>query len=168
MLRRHSLLRPSTLSLTLLHPLTYFAKLLYRCYTPLYQAALSVEERALRDREELLQELWHFKLQQAMQGDTTQSSEPADVAPGDGPGDGRPDDAAPTRPGAPPAEILLLDVPSPPSVGTAGGTAGGGGGGPGGGGPAGTPALGLRASRSVLRLTQAVGRHRERTVGRDS
>ena len=36
-----------------------------------------------------------------------------------------------------------------------------------GGGPAGTPALGLRASRSVLRLTQAVGRHRERTVGRE-
>ena len=45
-----------------------------------------------------------------------------------------------------------------------GATPRGGGGGGGGGGPGGTPALGLRASRSVLRLTQAVGRHRERTV----
>ena len=124
-------------------------------------------------------------------GDTTQGDEqgddPADSSgggptdePGDGSGGGRPGDAAPTRPGAlpvetdrqqtPPAEILLLDVPSPPSVGATGGAAGGaaGGGGGGGGGPAGTPALGLRASRSVLRLTQAVGRHRERTVGRES
>ena len=82
------------------------------------EAALSAEERALREREDLLQELWQFKLHQAIRSGGDDDDADADAAAADPAADAELSnaaaDAAPPQPPAPPTHTQAHSRGSPP------------------------------------------------------